>query len=209
MINIINNLLKRNFFFISFLVLASLIIYLGEVIAEDKDNLQIIQKPFEQDILESILSKPDNLNNIDQSTKNNNDSIDKETHLSNTVEQNANYQVQGEASNYQKPKQNIVNLQIQSSIVSGSYKIEVIDGITTAFEVLEKASQRYGFAIEYIDYGGDLGKFITKISNIDTPSDYSYFWSLYYNGSPSQVGASNLILRIGDTVSWRYIKSDW
>jgi len=206
MISAVNNLLKRNFFFVCFLILASLIIYLGDVIAKDKTNLQIIQKSLQEDISDSVLSKPDNLTDIDQDVS---DSVDPEIHSSSTVEQNTNYQVQGQFSYYQKTSQDIINLQIQSSIASGSYEIEIIDGVTSAFEVLEFASQKHGFTIESIDYGGDLGKFITRISNIDTPSDYSYYWSLYYNNAPSMIGASNLVLNVGDTVAWKFIKSDW
>ena len=100
-------------------------------------------------------------------------------------------------------------MEIRSSIASGNYQIEIENGASTAFEVLEKASQKYGFSIEYQDWGGDLGKFITKIANIDTPADYSYFWCLYYNGQVSMIGASNLKLHIGDTVAWKFEKAIW
>ncbi len=210
MINIINNLLKKNFFFICFLILASLIIYTGEVIAGDIPGFKV-QQGNQSDKIQSLqFSSNQEVTNTGQERNNSQNQVRQDNNLdSKTVQQTQKFQTLGQDGGYQQTSTSIVNLQIQSSVASGSYDIEIVDGNTTAFEVLDKASKSYGFEIEYQDWGGDLGKFITRISNIDTPSDYSYFWSLYYNNSPSMVGASSLILHVGDTVSWRYIKSDW
>ncbi len=205
--NILNQIIKRNFFFLSFLVLALLIIYVGEVGAEYQPGSQISQDAQKGSVESTISSSGETV----EKEKAPEEKIlhDQEASSPKTVESTKSYQTIGEASKYQKPKENIATLEIKSSVASGNYEIEIINGQTTAFQILEKASQIYNFDIEYIDYGGDLGKFITKIADISTPPDYSYFWCLYYNGEVSMLGASNLIMHIGDTVSWKFIKSNW
>lgn len=206
--NIINQIIKRNFFLLSFLILAMLVIYVGEVVAENK-SISEISKDLKKELVESTISSPGESVDEEKDSKDLEVSNNEEMGGVESVEVSRSYQTTGEASKYQKPQENTVTLEIKSSIASGTYEIEIIDGQSTAFDVLMTASQEYGFYVGYDDYGGDLGVFVNQIANIRTPSDYSYFWCLYYNKEFSTLGASNLIMHINDTVSWKFIKSIW
>lgn len=67
----------------------------------------------------------------------------------------------------------------------------------TAFELTQQQAD-----IEYSTYA--FGNFITSINGIAAPD--SYFWQLLHNGSGANVGASDLQLQTGDTITWQLTK---
>lgn len=80
----------------------------------------------------------------------------------------------------------------------GSYKVILKTG-DTAFSVLQRAASENKFALTFEKY--DFGVFVTGIGGI-TPIGNQY-WAFYYNGSYSQVGASDQKVASGDTIFWQ------
>lgn len=64
----------------------------------------------------------------------------------------------------------------------------------TAFDLLKEAAR-----VEYKEY--DFGVFVESINGVK-PDD-QHFWKLYYNGTESQVGASELQTKDGDVIEWK------
>ncbi|TSC94281.1 MAG: Uncharacterized protein Athens101428_380 [Candidatus Berkelbacteria bacterium Athens1014_28] len=80
----------------------------------------------------------------------------------------------------------------------GSFSID-LQATDNAFSVLERASIENHFALTYDTYG--FGVFITGIGGI-TPIGNQY-WAFYYNGTYSNVGASDQPIKKGDTTVWQ------
>ncbi|EKD56152.1 MAG: hypothetical protein ACD_58C00287G0001 [uncultured bacterium] len=89
-----------------------------------------------------------------------------------------------------------VNLNIQNV---GDYKIDYGIG-DTAWNIMIRAQQKYGFIMKYQDYG--WGIYVTQLGN--QPSQGTYYWALYHNGASSMVGITDLKLQPNDTISWKY-----
>ena len=80
----------------------------------------------------------------------------------------------------------------------GSYKVDLKTN-DTAFTVLARAASENNFALNYQNYTG-MGAFVTGIRDIN-PTGNQY-WSFYYNGKISDVGASSQSVSGGDTTFW-------
>lgn len=91
-----------------------------------------------------------------------------------------------------------VTVEIQGQ---GTYKVELKDG-DNAYTVLARAASENNFTLNTIDYGGSLGIMITGIGGVNAHDNY--FWSFYYNGVASMVGASSQVVNDGDATSWKY-----
>ena len=77
---------------------------------------------------------------------------------------------------------------------------------SSVFDLLKKAAAENNLALDYKDYGGEMGVFINSIDNIKNALAGDTFWQFWINGQYSQVGASSYKLKDGDKVEWRYIK---
>lgn len=75
-----------------------------------------------------------------------------------------------------------------------SFEFTATQDSITAYELLETSA-----TVEAQQY--DFGAFVTSINGV-TPPEGS-FWALYLNNEKAQAGASDLILKTGDVVSWR------
>ena len=80
----------------------------------------------------------------------------------------------------------------------GSYKVE-LEADNNAFTVLQRAAAEHGLPLTYDTYS--FGVFITGIGGI-VPSG-NQFWSFYYNGTFSNVGASDQPVKKGDNTFWQ------
>ncbi|MFA5158648.1 MAG: DUF4430 domain-containing protein [Patescibacteria group bacterium] len=80
----------------------------------------------------------------------------------------------------------------------GSYKVALESG-DNAFSILKRAATEHGFPLTYDTYS--FGVFITGIGGI-VPSG-NQFWSFYYNGTFSNVGASDQPVKKGDNTFWQ------
>ena len=80
----------------------------------------------------------------------------------------------------------------------GSYKVAVTAG-DNAFTALKKASEQYGFKIEYDTYS--FGVFVTSIAGNKPAANQ--FWAFYYNGKFSDVGAQDQSVSANDTTFWQ------
>jgi len=67
---------------------------------------------------------------------------------------------------------------------------------TNAFELLNTTHQ-----VVAKDYGSGMGEFVQTIDGI--AADSKHFWQLFVNGKPSNLGASNYILKNGDKIEWK------
>lgn len=93
-------------------------------------------------------------------------------------------------------EKHFVNLVIQNV---GDYKIDYGTG-DTAWNIMIRAQQKYGFIMKYQDYG--WGIFVTQLGN--TPSEGTFYWALYQNNQSSMVGITDLKLQPNNTISWKY-----
>lgn len=89
--------------------------------------------------------------------------------------------------------ENVGEDQEAQQVPSITYQSE--QGGENAFELLQEVAE-----IEYQQY--DFGVFVESINGISINDQY--FWALYVNGEQSQTGADKTILKLGDTVEWRY-----
>ena len=80
----------------------------------------------------------------------------------------------------------------------GSYKVDLQSG-DNALTVLKRASERNNFQLIYDTYS--FGVFITGIGGIN-PTGNKY-WAFYFNGSFSNVGASEQPMVKGDSIFWQ------
>ncbi len=78
----------------------------------------------------------------------------------------------------------------------------------TAERAMREVAQRYpeSFHYEGIEYGGDLGTFVTAINGKKENPQEKMRWILYLNGSASNKGISTLKLNPDDILSWNYEK---
>jgi hypothetical protein len=97
--------------------------------------------------------------------------------------------------------QKIVNLSIESI---GNYKVDWSNG-DSAWDIMKKASAKYHFDMTYKIY--PFGIYVMMIG--DKKSEGNYYWSLYYNGSYSMLGASDLKVQANDEISWKYETFSW
>jgi len=81
----------------------------------------------------------------------------------------------------------------------GKYTVEVRAG-DTAFDALKRAASQNGLPIRYKIYS--FGMMVTGIGAKE--SQGTYYWGLYYNGSYSMVGSSDLLIKDKDIIEWRY-----
>ena len=81
----------------------------------------------------------------------------------------------------------------------GKYTVEIKAG-DTAFDALKRAASQNGFPIGYKVYS--FGMMVSKIGSNE--SQGTYYWALYYNGSYSMVGSSDLLIKDKDIIEWRY-----
>lgn len=81
----------------------------------------------------------------------------------------------------------------------GSYKVDLKAG-DTAFSILQRAADNNNFKIDATNFGGDMGYMVNSIDGI-VPVGKQY-WSFYYNGKYSDVGASGQPVSTGDTIFW-------
>ncbi|CAB4006656.1 Hypothetical predicted protein [Paramuricea clavata] len=74
---------------------------------------------------------------------------------------------------------------------------------TKAFEILEMASQQnpcYRFQFQTFS----IGRFITRICCLEQDPSADFYWLIYKNGQPSNVGVDVLTPTNGDTITFKY-----
>lgn len=95
-----------------------------------------------------------------------------------------------------KPEQKIVNLSIQGV---KDYQVDWQDN-DTAWTIMLRAAAKYHFAMSYQKFA--IGVYISRLGDKDAQG--TYYWALYYNGSYSMQGVSDLKVQSNDTISWKY-----
>ncbi len=84
------------------------------------------------------------------------------------------------------------------------YDAKVLPG-ATAYDLMEAAREK-GLSFESQYFSG-LGFFITSIGGTEQEPGEGRYWTLYVNGQRSNLGASNYILKSGDSIEWKLEKN--
>ena len=73
----------------------------------------------------------------------------------------------------------------------------------SAYDVLIEAAELQGIEVVSEDFGGELGKFVSKIGNLE--EDNEHYWSFLTQGEYSQVGASSYKVNNGDNLAFTFV----
>ncbi len=76
----------------------------------------------------------------------------------------------------------------------------------TVFELLKKVAKENNLELSFKEYSG-LGVFIESIDVIRNSQEL--FWQFWVNSQYARVGASQYLLKNGDSVEWKYVKSQF
>lgn len=77
------------------------------------------------------------------------------------------------------------------------------DGQSNIVDIMKTTN---GIDIQTKDYG-IMGEFIESINGKSNDNETGYYWILYFNNAKANVGASSIIPKAGDTISWKYEES--
>lgn len=90
-------------------------------------------------------------------------------------------------------------------INDNTYSKEIKEG-STAYELMSQLkSDTFNFTGK--EYSG-IGFFVSEINGLSEDRKNGYYWTLYINDKESNAGVSDLILRDGDVVMWKYENRD-
>jgi hypothetical protein len=91
-----------------------------------------------------------------------------------------------------------------SVVLNSGESIAIYDGIlaANAFEALMIVSSKHAVPVETKQY--DFGVFVEKIGGSANTKDK--VWIYHVNGVSGDVAADKKILKMGDSVEWRYMK---
>jgi hypothetical protein len=81
----------------------------------------------------------------------------------------------------------------------GTYTVEIKEG-DTALDVLKNAASENGFSVATTTYS--FGIMVDGIAGQMAAG--TNFWSFYYNGAQSMVGAADQTINNGDNTEWRF-----
>lgn len=91
-----------------------------------------------------------------------------------------------------------ITINYQEEGKSNEAKIASVKEDTTAWEATKKAIGEEN--LEYKDYGGDLGIFISAINNVKPTGNK--FWLFKVNGQGADIGVSSYKLKQGDQIEF-------
>jgi hypothetical protein len=77
----------------------------------------------------------------------------------------------------------------------------------SVFDLLKIAAADKNLKLEYKDYGGDLGVFVESIDQVANDPASGIYWQYWVNNEFAKIGASSYKLKGGETVAWKYVKS--
>ena len=75
----------------------------------------------------------------------------------------------------------------------------------TVFSVLQRLSNEQKFALDYKDYGGDLGVFVEAINGAANNARANSWWQYWVNNRYGEVSASKHELQPGDIIAWKRV----
>ena len=85
-----------------------------------------------------------------------------------------------------------------------NFKVQISDvKIPLLWSIMQEELTNKGIALEYDDYGRELGVLITKIGDQKNGEDGKY-WQYFVNGEYAKVGVSQYGLKAGDAVEWKF-----
>jgi len=79
----------------------------------------------------------------------------------------------------------------------------------TVFDLLKTAAAENSLALDFKDYGGDLGVMIKSIDGAGADATSGKYWQYWLNNSYAKVGAAAQKLAAGDLVEWKLIKGQF
>jgi hypothetical protein len=141
----------------------------------------------------SIKIEENSENPADKSLQNNLKNIQSETSEPNNQNQkNDNEQI----------KQDIEKLvSVSLKVQDKNYTTKIKEG-SSAYDLMNQLKTQ-GFIFSATKYS-DLGFFVTEINGVKEDRKNHTYWTLYVNGKEAMVGASQLILKEGDSIEWKY-----
>jgi len=118
---------------------------------------------------------------------------------------------QTEAVPVSAPAGDVANTNITAGIMldfgEGDLKtfnnLELASG-ASVFDLLAKATGENGIALEYKDYGGDMGVFIESIGEAKSDFEADRYWQYWVNNEYATIGSSLNELKDGDIVLWKH-----
>ena len=100
------------------------------------------------------------------------------------------------------PSANLAEETVSIAIENERYQITAREGMS-ALEAM-RAARDSGLAFDGKEFPG-LGFFVESINGRRNAD--GYYWILYVNGTSSQTGASQTLLKNGDRIEWKYERS--
>ena len=99
---------------------------------------------------------------------------------------------------------NVATKEIEINFIAGAknYSLSVPVG-STVYDAMNMLASSTNFSFSATLYSG-LGYFVDEINGIKNQN--GSYWTLYVNGTYSNVGASTYVLRNGDIIDWKYQK---
>ena len=79
---------------------------------------------------------------------------------------------------------------------------------SSVYDLMEIARETKSFYFTGKDFGPGLGFFVQSIGGIFQDPSVSKYWIYYLNGKKANRGVSNLFLKAGDAIEWRYEAPD-
>lgn len=106
------------------------------------------------------------------------------------------------------------DLEANLKINYGGSDIKTFDNIKiekdqTVFDLTKKIAEANGIELKYKDYGGDMGAFVESIGGKAGDMKNNLYWQYEVNGKYSQTGPSGYKLKGGDSIEWKYEKSNF
>jgi hypothetical protein len=80
-----------------------------------------------------------------------------------------------------------------------TYNVTVTNDTSAYAATLKAGKSNFEVGVTWND---QFGAYINSIDGIDAEGDY--YWALYYNGEYALLGAVDLILIEGDSITWKY-----
>lgn len=95
--------------------------------------------------------------------------------------------------------QNLISASLK--VQDKNYSLKIKEG-SSAYDLMNQLKNQ-GLSFSATEYSS-LGFFVTEINGVKEDRKKTTYWTLYINGKESTVGASQLILKEGDLIEWRY-----
>lgn len=92
-------------------------------------------------------------------------------------------------------------IKVSLKVQDNNYSTEIQEK-SSVYDLMNQLKNQ-GFSFSATKYSS-LGFFVTEINGVKEDKKNHTYWTLYINGKEAMVGASQLILKEGDSIEWKY-----